>query len=141
MYPEILQLMKITMTIPLSTAWPERGFSALKRIKSLMRNRLLTAMLNALLQISLNGPRILTDQQAKRIAEKWHSEKQRRKVTPRGMKDVLEYGKKIEEDRIKMMTRTIEDDENESDDFEEQFPQHYSVSAFDDVQFYDDAAT
>ena len=110
MYPEILQLMKITMTIPLSTAWPERGFSALKRIKSLMRNRLLTAMLNALLQISLNGPRILTYQQAKRITEKWLSKKKRRKVIPRGMKDVLEYGKKIEEDRIKMMTRTIEDE-------------------------------
>ena len=33
MYPEVIELIKIAMTVPLSTAWHEHGFSALKRIK------------------------------------------------------------------------------------------------------------
>ena len=65
----------------------------------------------------MNGPKVLTDEQANAIAEKWLSEKKRRRVTPRGMKDVLEYGKKIEENRMKL--QTVEDDDDESSDLED----------------------
>ena len=144
MYPEVIELMKIAMTVPHSTAWPERGFSALKRVKSFMRNRLLTAMLNALLQISLNGPCVLSEEQANAIAEKWLGDKKRRKISPRGMKDVLAYGKKLEE-RRKMAQRT-EMDDNESLDFEgiaEEDPSQpwHPEAVFDDADFIDDSAT
>ena len=141
MYPEVVELMKIAMTIPLSTAWPERGFSALKRVKSFMRNRLLTAMLNALLQISLNGPRVLSDEQANAIAEKWLGERKRRKVTPRGMRGVMEYGK-LEEQKMVQQTEEDDDEGLDFDGFaeEESHPWH-SVASFDDADFIDDAAT
>ena len=70
LYPEIIKLMKNAMTVPLSTAWPERGFSSLKRVKSFVRN-LLNAMLNTLMQISLHGLHVLSDEQENAIVEKW----------------------------------------------------------------------
>ena len=73
------------------TAWLEHGFSNLKSIQSFMHNRLL----NALMQISLNGLHVLNNEQANAIAEKWLGEKKRRKATPCGMKDVLAYGEKM----------------------------------------------
>ena len=140
MYPEVVELMKIAMTVPLSTAWPERGFSALKHVKSFMRNRLLTAMLNALLQISLNGPRVLSDEQANAIAEKWLGEKKRRKVTPRGMKDVLAYGEKLEKRKEKAQKGEADDDDDDEGLEDASQPWH-SPAAFDDADFLDDAAT
>ena len=108
MYPEIIKLMKIAMTVPLSTAWPERGFSTLKRVKSFMRNRLL----NALMQISLNGPHVLSDEQANAIAEKWLVEKRRLKVTTRGMKGMLAYEEKMKNQKMKVQESKAEDDED-----------------------------
>ena len=40
MFPELYALASIALTIPLSNAWPERGFSTLARIKTKQRNRL-----------------------------------------------------------------------------------------------------
>ena len=77
-YPEIIKLAQIGLTIPLSSAWPERGFSRLKNIKTKNRNRLLDQTTSALLNISVNGPAQLTDSQAALVAEKWKTTKQRR---------------------------------------------------------------
>jgi len=79
-YPGVVNLAKIAMTLPLSTAWPERGFSTLQRIKSKSRNRLSDNTLNALLNISLNGPSELNEESLTSIAKKWYQERQRRKV-------------------------------------------------------------
>ena len=114
MHPEIIKLMKIVVTIILSTAGPERGFSTLKRVKSFMRNRLLNAMFNALMQISLNRMHVLSDEQANAIAEKWLGEK-RRKVTPRGKKDVLGYGEKMENRKMKVQGGKAKDDKDDKD--------------------------
>jgi len=40
----------------LATTWPERGFSTLCRVKTKQRNRLLDVTLNALINVSINGP-------------------------------------------------------------------------------------
>ena len=74
------------MSIPLATAWPERGFSTLCRVKTKQRNRLLDITLNALINISINVPEQLTDEDAQKIAEKWQKTKDRRTVTVRALK-------------------------------------------------------
>ena len=54
------QSSKIGLTIPMSTPWPERGFSMLKRIKASTRNRLLSQTVNTLVNISsINGQNTL----------------------------------------------------------------------------------
>ena len=47
---------KLALVIPATNAWPERGASAVKRIKSRMRSRMKMDLLNGLLHISINGP-------------------------------------------------------------------------------------
>ena len=51
-FPMVIELSRLAMIIPVTNAWPERGASAVKRIISRSRS----AMLNALLHISMNDP-------------------------------------------------------------------------------------
>ena len=46
---------------PISNAWPERGASKLKLIKNRLRSLLKRDMLNSPLHISLNGPKVTSD--------------------------------------------------------------------------------
>ena len=86
MFPELHWLCCIALSIPLATAWPERGFSTLCRVKNKQRNRQLGATLNALMNVSINSPPQLTDENAKAVAEKWQNTKKRRQVTERALK-------------------------------------------------------
>ena len=55
-YPLLAELASCTLSLPVSNAECERGFSALKRTKTTLRNRLSTKSLDAILHITLNGP-------------------------------------------------------------------------------------
>ena len=55
-FPHIVKLVTIAAVTPVTNAWPERGASAVKRIKSRLRSTIKNDMLNALINISLNGP-------------------------------------------------------------------------------------
>ena len=55
-FPHIVKLVTIAAVTPVTNAWPERGASAVKRIKSRLRSTMKNDMLNALINISLNGP-------------------------------------------------------------------------------------
>lgn len=55
-YPLIVRLARIASIIPVTNAWPERGASAVKRIKDRMRSSMKNDLLNGLLHISMNGP-------------------------------------------------------------------------------------
>ena len=55
-FPNLAKLALIALLIPSSTADCERGFSALKRIKTSLRNRLSNAITVQLLFISIEGP-------------------------------------------------------------------------------------
>ena len=57
-YNELLELFKIYLTLPSSNAEVERGFSCMKRIKTQLRNRMSTQLLEDLMNISLNGDKI-----------------------------------------------------------------------------------
>ena len=58
-FEAIKRLIKIYLIMPISNAEVERGFSCLKRIKTLQRNRLLSESISSLMMISLNGVDIL----------------------------------------------------------------------------------
>jgi len=58
-YSEVLKLAEIGAVIPVSNAWPERGASSMKHIKSRLRSSLKSDLLNALMQVAVNGPPVL----------------------------------------------------------------------------------
>lgn len=82
-FPHLIQVAEIIFTLPVSNAWPERGFSKLKLVKTGLRNRMQNDILQSLLQISLNGPKLFqeqTDNVIKNSVKRWLSAKKRRKL-------------------------------------------------------------
>ena len=55
-FPVITKLADVIHSAPITNAWPERGASTLKRIKTKSRNKLSQKMLSAHLQVAINGP-------------------------------------------------------------------------------------
>ena len=78
------------LSTPFSNAWPERGASCVKWVKTRFRSKLQNGMLQALLQVSINGPTPGTDS-AKSLTEEavktWTAAKCRRRF-PRGQGNV-----------------------------------------------------
>lgn len=71
------------LSLPVSNAWPERGASALRRIKTRLRSRLSNTMLQSLLQITINGPSISSKELEDVIEDcvkVWTLRKNRRKL-------------------------------------------------------------
>ncbi|KAI8516309.1 hypothetical protein Bbelb_048900 [Branchiostoma belcheri] len=58
LYSNMRLLASVLMVIPVSTADSERSFSTLKRVKTRLRSRLSTSVLNHLLTISIDGPHV-----------------------------------------------------------------------------------
>ncbi|XP_077869109.1 zinc finger protein 862-like [Saccoglossus kowalevskii] len=54
--PTLHQLASIALTLPISTADCERGFSVVGRVKTKLRNRLSQKILRCLLYLSAEGP-------------------------------------------------------------------------------------
>lgn len=52
-FSELIKLLKIVITTPMTTAEPERCFSTLKRIKTFLRSTMTTDRLSALAMISI----------------------------------------------------------------------------------------
>lgn len=84
-YPLIVELAEVALSAPITNAWPERGASAVKRIKTRLRNRLKNDMLNSLLHVSINGPAVSTPE-AKEVVKtavvNWLQKKNRRLQRP-----------------------------------------------------------
>lgn len=73
-----MHIVEIALTMPISNAWPERGASRVKLIKTRLRSRLTNKMLEALVNISMNGPEANSsecDTLVKKTTEKWLSGK------------------------------------------------------------------
>ncbi|XP_006819807.1 uncharacterized protein LOC102805733 [Saccoglossus kowalevskii] len=75
--PNLYKLAAIALTIPVSTADCERGFSVVSRIKTKLRNRLSEKIIKILLFISTEGPDI-QDFNFSAAAANWASAKERR---------------------------------------------------------------
>ncbi len=69
--PNILLLAEIVIILPMCTACCERGFSAVKRIKSDWRSGLAVDILDHLLRITLEGPTVEDFQPEKSIEHWW----------------------------------------------------------------------
>ena len=74
----ILQLFDIALVLPLSTVSVERGFSAMKRIKSDRRSKLNSSALSQLMYISIQGPDI-HERNCLRALQRWWGERQRQR--------------------------------------------------------------
>lgn len=55
-YLLLAELTGCALSLPVSNAERERGFSALKQTKPTLRNKLATKSIDAILHITLNGP-------------------------------------------------------------------------------------
>lgn len=76
MFGNLLHLVEIILTLPISTAVCERGFSAVKRIKSDWRASLTTDTMTDLLAVSIEGP-TLEAYNAERAVHLWWTRGQR----------------------------------------------------------------
>ena len=89
-YPALSSLAECCLSIPISNAWPERGTSSLKRMKTRLRSRLQNDMLQALMQISINGPALHSDQCRVVVCDSvqlWLKQKNRRTLPKQRAKD------------------------------------------------------
>ena len=62
MCPHLVGLVEVILTRTVSNAWPERGASRVKIIKTDLRNRLKNDMLNGLLNVVVDGPEMCSDE-------------------------------------------------------------------------------
>ena len=67
--------------MPVSNAWPERGASALKRLKTRLRNSLKKEMHESLLHIAINGPPVKESEAVINKAVELWKEKNRKKLS------------------------------------------------------------
>ena len=83
MCPILTNIAEIVLTVPVSNAWPERGASKVKLIKTDLRNRLKNDVLNGLMMLSINGPTTCSEECDTIIQDSvksWLLEKNRRKL-------------------------------------------------------------
>ena len=76
MYPNLQKVIKLSKTLPVSTATVERGFSCMRRIISNVRNRLTTAHASDLMLTSLNKD-LVNNIDIDKVLDRWASKKVR----------------------------------------------------------------
>lgn len=81
LYPNLSRLASIALLLPLSTAEGERVFSGLKRVKTILRNRMKESTLENILRIQREGPP-LEEFDFNKAIEVWGSKKKRRITVP-----------------------------------------------------------
>ena len=84
--PLIAKLAEAVISLPVSNAWPERGASSLKLMKTRLRSRMKNDMLNALLHILINSPKVGSKEFEGVIdasVRAWLAAKPRRKCPPK----------------------------------------------------------
>ena len=82
-FPRLTFIASVAASLPVTNAWPERGASALKNIKTRHRNRIKNDMLESLLQVAVNGPASSSEEAGKIVkaaVAKWLTVKDRRKL-------------------------------------------------------------
>ena len=82
-YPKSVQVAEAALAIPVSNAWPERGASQLKLIKTRIRSQIKNDLLASLLHVAINGPVPHTeacDSLVSKAVDMWKAAKKRRKL-------------------------------------------------------------
>jgi len=81
-FPALVHIAEVCLSMPVSNAWPEHGCSAPKSVKTRLRSRLSVEMLQTLLAITINGPNLDTPECESLMTsavDLWESQKKRRK--------------------------------------------------------------
>ena len=76
-------LAQVSLIKPVTNAWSERGANTVKRVKSCRRSTMINDLLNALLNISINGPAYNSNDTKQLISEaavKFESSKRQKKA-------------------------------------------------------------
>ena len=84
--PLVAKVANAVVSLPVSNAWPERGASALKLLKTRLRSRMQNDLLNTLLHILINGPAVGSKECEDLIdlaVSSWLGAKTRRKCPPK----------------------------------------------------------
>ena len=76
-FPMTSSLLARIIVLPASSAEVERVFSSVKRIKTPLRNRLLSTTLDSLVRTTMDGPD-LNDFDPIPVAKEWESKRKRR---------------------------------------------------------------
>ena len=104
----IIKYAKIAITVPVTNAWPERGATAVKRIKSRLRSTIKMDLINAFLMILMNGPTNNSKEATliiQKATEKYQSSKQRH--VPGLMKVVKERVKTVSVQTIDIINNNL----------------------------------
>lgn len=84
--PLVAKVSEAVISLPVSNGWPERVASSLKLMKTRLRSRMKNDMLNALLHILINGPKVGSKEFEEMIdasVRAWLAAKPRRKCPPK----------------------------------------------------------
>ena len=80
-FPLLLYIAEVVISLPVSNAWPERGASVVKNVKTSLRSRLKNEMLQAILNVGINGPEVQKCRPiVKDAVSAWLQAKERRKL-------------------------------------------------------------
>ena len=104
----IIKYAKIGITVSVANAWPERGASAIKRIKSGLTSTMKLDLLNALLMILINGPTSNSNEAMliiEKATERYHSSK--RHQVPGLTKVVKGKGKTVSVQTIDIINKNL----------------------------------
>ena len=135
-FDKVVQLAKIACVTPVTNAWPERGESAVKRIKSRTTSTLRNDLLNALLQISINGPE-MNSRDANKLIEKASLKFQQTRRNKKPNRLVVKTTMKV----ASTQTVDVEADEISVDRLEENLEQSLAKTSEEDylvTDFEDD---
>lgn len=105
-YPSVIQIAGIILAIPITNAWPERGASCLKNIKTKSRNRLSETMLESILHICINGPEPESEEGRKLVklsVDTWVKAKNRRKLPKLKVKDKGVSSLNVQQEKVTLM--------------------------------------
>lgn len=83
-YPKLYFIAEVCAAMPVSNAWPERGVSTMRRVKTRLRSSLKNDMLEALMHVSINGPPASSTQDKEIISQavkRWKDVKTRRRLS------------------------------------------------------------
>ena len=134
-FDKVVQLTKIACSAPVTNAWPETGASAVKRIKPHTRSTMRNDLLNALLQISINGPE-MNSSDADKLIENASLKFQQTRRNKKPNRLVVKRTTKV----ASTQTVDVEADETSVDQLEENLEQslaktseeYYLVTNFED---------
>ncbi|XP_053396870.1 uncharacterized protein LOC128556296 [Mercenaria mercenaria] len=137
--PELVFVAEAAASLPVSNAWPERGASILKVIKTKLRNRLSIGMLEGLLHVGINGPDVDHSQPViKKAVNTWLASKPRRKLeTPKGVTQCESRNASVQTEESSSFTPCREDIRAVLKEIllEEEFDSHSDEDADNDSDF------